>query len=179
MGAWCDRRYGRCSGPVMVSVGENQDSPTNHLLLREPPAEGCAEGFPFPALSCCAFHSAHRFRCASAMRFRASADILGRRRVTAPSTARRTPATALLTPAVWGFEADRPDRNACALARFGVAQGWRMRRRLPIPRDFTDKEGHRRRELDVETANGGQTEWILVGLDGVLLQVHPYEVRRC
>jgi hypothetical protein len=49
---------------------------------------------------CFALHSAHRFRCASAMRFRAAADILGRRRVTAPSTASRTPATAFLTPAV-------------------------------------------------------------------------------
>ena len=48
---------------------------TNHLFLREPAAEDCAEGLPFPALSCFAFHSAHRFRCASPIRLRAAADI--------------------------------------------------------------------------------------------------------
>jgi hypothetical protein len=59
------------------------------VLVREfaAGAEGSA-AFPFFAL-----HAAHRFRCASAMRFRAWGDSLGRRRrVTAPATAARTPA---------------------------------------------------------------------------------------
>ena len=50
--------------------------------------------------------------------------------------------------------------------------------RLPRP-VFTNEEGYRRSELDVEAANDGQTEWILLGVDDVLLQVHPNEVRRC
>jgi hypothetical protein len=52
-----------------------------------------------------ALHFAHRFRCAAAMRFRAWADIVGRRLVTAPSTASLTPATALLTADMYGLAA--------------------------------------------------------------------------
>jgi hypothetical protein len=50
-----------------------------------------------------ALHSAHRFRCAAAMRFRAWGDILRRRLVTAASTASLTSATALLTADVYGL----------------------------------------------------------------------------
>jgi hypothetical protein len=55
---------------------------------------------------CFALHSAHRFRCASAMRLRADADILGRRRrVTGSWTAR-------LTPSVERFVPERPVRSS-------------------------------------------------------------------
>ena len=79
----------------------------SYFFLRD-----CAVGLGFvvpDALSAadrCAFHSAHRFRCASAMRLRADADILRRRR-------RVTGAWAVgLTPSLERFVPERPLRSS-------------------------------------------------------------------